>query len=130
MLKGLPASGKSTYARDLAKQGWVRINKDDLRQLLHDGKHTKGNEKQVLAIRDSIIIDSLDRGRNVVVDDTNFNPIHEQRLREIAEICRAEFRVDDHFLEVPIEECIERDLHRRNSVGEKVIRQMYKEYIK
>ena len=35
MLKGLPASGKSTYAKELVKeQGFVRANKDDLRAML------------------------------------------------------------------------------------------------
>lgn len=130
MLKGLPASGKSTFARELTTQGYVRVNKDDLRFMLHNGKHSKGNEKQVLAMRDAIAADSLDRGRNVVIDDTNFNPVHEETLRELAKAHSAEFRVDDHFLEVPIEECIERDLKRHNSVGERVIRQMYNEYIK
>lgn len=30
MLKGLPASGKSTYAKELSDKGWIRVNKDDI----------------------------------------------------------------------------------------------------
>lgn len=130
MLKGLPASGKSTFAMTLVGQGYVRVNKDDLRQMLHGGAFSKGNEKQVLAIRDAIIVDTLARGRNVVVDDTNFAPRHEVRLRELANEHGAEFKMDDHFLETPIEQCIDRDLKRLNSVGERVIRQMYNQYVK
>jgi predicted kinase len=130
MLRGLPASGKSTYARELAALGYVRVNKDDLRGMLHDGKHSKGNEKQVLAIRDAIIVDSLERGRSVVIDDTNFHPMHEVAVRELALAHGASFRVDDRFLAVPLEECIARDLKRCNSVGERVIRQMHRQYVK
>jgi predicted kinase len=65
MLKGLPASGKSTYAKKLAQDGYVRVNKDDLRAMLHAGKWSKINEKQVLATRDQIVRDSLFAGKSV-----------------------------------------------------------------
>jgi len=49
ILKGLPASGKSTYAKELvAKGNWKRINKDDLRAMLDCSKWSKANEKFVL----------------------------------------------------------------------------------
>ena len=129
MLKGLPASGKSTYAKTLVYlQGFVRVNKDDLRAMLHDGKHTKGNEKQVLRLRDAMVADCLHNGRNVVVDDTNLNPIHEQVLRGIAEQFKASFEVK--FFDTPPSLCIERDLQRPVSVGSKVIMQMYNQYLR
>lgn len=36
VLKGLPASGKSTYAKELVNKGWKRVNKDDLRAMIDD----------------------------------------------------------------------------------------------
>ena len=35
VLQGIPASGKSTYARELVKNSgaWVRVNRDDLRNM-------------------------------------------------------------------------------------------------
>ncbi len=51
MLKGLPASGKSTYARKLVadsqshKRKWKRANKDDLRAMIDDSNWSKTNEK-------------------------------------------------------------------------------------
>jgi adenylate kinase family enzyme len=57
ILQGLPGSGKSTHAKILvAKGGWTRVNKDDLRSMLHNAKWSKGNEKLVLSVRDSVII--------------------------------------------------------------------------
>lgn len=129
MLKGLPASGKSTYARELVKNnGFVRVNKDDLRAMLHNSKWSKGNEKQVLRLRDHIIMDCLNNGRSVVVDDTNLNPIHAQALSSIAKSFNADF--EQKFFDVPIEECIKRDLQRPVSVGERVIRQQYNQWLR
>jgi predicted kinase len=127
MLRGLPASGKSTYARTLADKGWVRVNKDDLRAMLHNGKWSREHEKQVLAIRDHIIEQSLSAGLSVVVDDTNLAPKHRQTLTELAKKHAATF--ETKTFDVPIEECIKRDLARANSVGERVIRQMYDQFL-
>lgn len=127
MLKGLPASGKSTYAKELVGEGWVRSNKDDLRLLLHGGKWSKKNEEQVVAVRDAIARAGLAAGRNVVVDDTNYHPSHESDLRKIAKEFGAEFETKEFPTDV--EECIERDLKRENSVGEQVIRKMWRQYV-
>lgn len=133
MLKGLPASGKTTYAKRIVAKSrekntkWIRVNKDDLRAMLHASIWSKENEREVLAIRDHIIKESLYNGHNVVVDDTNFNPVHEEQLRKLAQRYSADFEVK--FIEVPIEKCIKRDLERPNSVGEAVIRKMYNEYL-
>lgn len=129
MLKGLPGSGKSTYARELvAKHQYTRVNKDDLRAMLHNGTHSKHKEQTVLAIRDAIVMRALEKGSNVVVDDTNFAPIHEARLRELAKSFGAQF--ESKFIDTSVETCIERDLKRPNSVGHKVILQMYEQYLK
>ena len=81
VLRGLPGSGKTTYARDLVdKLGYVRVNKDDLRKMLHNGQHSQSKEEMVLEIRDLIVINALKEGKNVVVDDTNIHPKHENNL--------------------------------------------------
>ena len=127
MLKGLPASGKSTFARKLAEDGYIRVNKDDLRSMLHAGKWSKENEKQILRLRDSIIVDSLVVGKSVVVDDTNLAAKHKERLQQIAREYKAQF--ETKFFDTSVEECIKRDLGRAVSVGEKVIRDMYKQFL-
>lgn len=108
--------------------GYTRVNKDDMRAMLHDGKWTKGNEKFVLKLRDHIVSSALADGKNVVVDDTNFAPFHEETLKQIAKDNKAAFEVV--FIDTPLDECIARDLKRANSVGERVIRRMYDDYLK
>ncbi|MEA9985656.1 AAA family ATPase [Subtercola sp. RTI3] len=129
MLKGLPGSGKSTYARNLVeKNQYTRVNKDDLRAMLHNSNHSKSKEGSVVAIRDAVVRDALSKGSNVVVDDTNFAPIHELHLREIAKDLNATFEFK--FIDTPLEKCISQDLQRLNSVGQKVILQMYDQHLR
>lgn len=127
MLMGLPASGKSTYAKQLALDGWVRVNKDDLRAMLHGGKWSPKNEKQILQVRDQVISDSLLAGKSVVVDDTNLDPKHKIRLQELAKKYAATF--ETKFFDVEPAECIKRDLVRPNSVGNDVIMGFYNKYL-
>lgn len=131
ILRGLPASGKSTYAKELiAKEPgrWVRTNKDDLRALLHGGKWSKENEKFIISVRDNIIEAALMDKKNVIVDDTNFAIAHEIAIRKIADKYKVEVEVV--FFDVPVEECITRDAKRPNPVGTKVIYEMYVRHIK
>ncbi len=84
ILKGLPASGKSTWAKQrlAAEPGaYKRINKDELRAMLDDSHWSKGNERFVLRLRDHLIVAALEDGKHVIVDDTNLHPKHEQQIR-------------------------------------------------
>ena len=131
LLKGLPASGKSTFAKELVETQpgkRKRVNKDDIRFMVDGWRWSKFNESMVLQIRDDIILMSLQNWCSVVVDDTNFEPKHEERMREIAKEFKA--KVEVKFFDTPISECIERDSKRANSVGAKVIWDMYRKYIK
>lgn len=130
VLRGLPASGKSTFAKKLTEQGWVRTNKDDIRASLYCGNWKRKDEKQVIRVRNTIVADALFHRKNVVVDDTNLNPVHVKELGQMARKYDADFEVNEKFLEVPIEVCISRDLQRPNSVGEGVIRDMFHKWLK
>lgn len=129
MMKGLPGSGKSTLAKEkYVSKGFKRVNKDDLRAMLDNSKWSKNNENFILAQRNAIISDALMSGRSVVCDDTNLEPKHEEKLRRLAQDLGAKFVID--YVDTPYEECIKRDLNRLNSVGETVIRRMYRKYVR
>lgn len=133
MMKGLPASGKSTSAKEMLDgigYGNAKIvNKDQLRLMLDDGHWTGANERFLLGVRDYIITSALNSDLHVIVDDTNLAPKHEKRLRELAAKHGALFEVID-FTHVGLNECIERDRRRQNYVGEAVIRKMYDDYLR
>jgi predicted kinase len=132
ILQGMPASGKSYYAKKLVSDNpgsWKRVNKDDLRAMLDVSVWNKANEKFVLAMRDQVIVRALSQGYNVVVDDTNLDPRHEYDIRQMLvfhshpNVRSAE--VDTKFFDTPVAVCIERDAERpvgAGHVGEDVIR--------
>lgn len=142
MTKGLPASGKSTFAKELLEKEpgqWKRVNKDEIRSMLDNGKWSKDNEKFVLKIRDALINAAMYEKKNVIVDDTNLAPKHEEAIRAIIKYHNQveEYNKTNNFYEleikdftnVPLEECIKRDQKRPNYVGEKVIKQMYRQFL-
>jgi predicted kinase len=129
-LKGLPASGKSTFAKELvAKEPdtWVRVNKDSLRTMLHEGKWSKGREKIVQQMQRAMAEDALKSGLSVVVDDTNLAPRHEATYRQLAEKYGAEFEV--RFFDTSVDECIARDAKRHDHVGKDVILKMFYDFL-
>ncbi|MEO0648202.1 MAG: polynucleotide kinase [Cyanobacteria bacterium J06650_10] len=71
---------------------------------------------------------TLEVGKHVVVDDTNLHPKHIRTIRELVK-GQAQVEVNDSFLQVPVKECIRRDLTRFSSVGKDVIMQMYRQFL-
>lgn len=129
-LKGIPGSGKSTYARELVdKGGWKRVNKDDLRAMLDNSNWSKKNESFVKDLRDEIILTAVDDGYSVVVDDTNIQGDHIGHITELVldKLPHLTLKLDfeTKFFDTPVQECIRRDELRENPVGKKVIRRMY-----
>lgn len=126
MCRGLPWSGKSTWAKEYVKSTAksVRINNDDLRASFYGRKFNRGDEDFITWIRERAVEDALKSGFTVVVDNTNLNPIHEELLRLIADKHSAAFEIKEFAVDV--QTCIDRDKLRANPVGEKVIRDMAK----
>jgi predicted kinase len=132
---GLPGSGKSTWARkEVSKDynGTVRVNRDDIRTMLHDGIW-KGQETEsvVVMMRDAMLRAAMKAKKPLVIsDDTNFDQKVVKHLAKIAEFFGYEVEVRD--FDVPLKTCIERDAQREGiaQVGEDVIRGMHKKYFK
>lgn len=130
---GLPASGKSTWAREYASldQNAILVSKDEIRAMIFGNgmvPWSQENERLTEAIRDEIVKEALGRGRSVIVHDTNLAAVHLKALSIIAGWYDTPF-VTKEFIDVPIEECIRRDALRGDkSVGESVIRKMRSQY--
>lgn len=125
MMKGLPASWKSTFTVDFIKknQSFIRINNDDLRKSINGWVFTKAHETMITAIRRNLIELYLWQGYSIIVDNTNLNPIHEEELRDIASAWLIDLEIKD--MNVDVETCVARDkLRWEDKVGEKVIRDM------
>lgn len=134
MCKGLPGCGKSTWATEkvlaAAPGQAVRVNQDLLRIMLHADRFSgRKTESLVAASKQLLIREFMAKGVPLIIsDDTNFAPSCEKDFRDLCEAWSYEFEVKD-FTDVPVETCIERDLKRASSVGEKVIRKMWRKYL-
>lgn len=113
--QGLPASGKSTYAKELVtKEKFKRINRDELRVMLDCSVWSKANEKIVSDARDQMMKNSLQNGFNVVIDDTN---LVESTVKHLVEIARevGDVEVTIEPFNVSTEECLERNSKREGT---------------
>jgi predicted kinase len=134
ILSGLPASGKSTWAKtwvELEPKQRIRVNRDDIRRQL--GPYwIPSREKLVTAIEENMIIISLSKGYNVISDNTNLRGIDRFKMlvfnAQNSGLINHEVHFElKSFLDVDVEECIKRDALRTDTerVGESVIRRMY-----
>ena len=135
LLQGLPASGKSTFAKQVVAAHpagtVVRINNDDLSTMLFGTPWPNGAqdiagllaEARLGLLRAALATPSI---RLIVVDNTNLVPKTLRTLAEAAHAAGARVAVDSTFLDVPVEECLARDAAREHPVGAPVIERMAK----
>lgn len=129
ILRGLPASGKSTHSARLVQQGYKRINADDLRLSIDNNVYTKDNERLINELMLLMIENFLNKGYNVVLDNTNLNPYKVSAAKDAANKAKAEIEILDII--TPVEVCLERDLNRtQGRVGKEVIMSMYNKWCK
>lgn len=119
--------------------GWIRLNRDDLRAMLHDSVWTRENEKIVVDIQETLIHQALTAGLNVIVDDTNFGR-NIERLKGVVHSWWKELShesqlgleypsIQVHFFPISLEEALARNNLRNNPVPATVIQDMYERYI-
>lgn len=122
---GISGSGKSYWAREFISKNpeFVEVNRDNIRIALYGNteKMWQGDENLVTKIQYQQIEEAFKSGKSVISSDTNLNPRAVENLRKVAEKYNAEVEINDSFLEVPIETCIERDANRYPRVGKDII---------
>lgn len=134
---GLPASGKTSWAREFLESrplGEVlRLSRDDLRRMaLPTGyrEPVAAAETRITIMQHAALRALLFAGYDVIADDTNLSAQHVHALTRSAQSVGAEVETVD-FTGVDVEECVRRDAARpaRDHVGETVIRQMHARYL-
>jgi predicted kinase len=134
--RGLPASGKSTWARE-----WVaadpaeraRVNRDDLRfNMFGTARPTHRQEAAINVVQQASVRALLAAGRSVVVDDMHLRARYVSVWVQLAAAAGAEFAVQD-FTDVPLPECIRRDDERaargERAVGAELIRELHARFL-
>lgn len=131
LCRGLPGSGKSTWAREqiaAAEPGQiVSVSRDSIGRMLHGTRmHTTVTEGQITRTQHALITELLRHGTDVIVDDTN---LRMRTLRDLADVgwrCNADVAVEEFG--ATLDECIARDAERDHPIGETALRRMATRY--
>jgi predicted kinase len=131
VLRGLPASGKSTYARQLLADNpagsVLRINNDELSLAMFGSAYGGGRNtaRFLRELRIEMLQLAFRSGYELVIlDNTNLSDKVVDEYQRFADKCGVEFELDDRFLSVPASECVERNAKRENPVPASVIFEM------
>lgn len=128
--RGVPASGKSTFAREWVSadpDNRIEVNRDNIREMMgFPGRGSKDQEKMVTDIHRAMIASAADSGKSVIVSDTNMvarfvKPIIRMGIDAGMDVEIKDFKID-------FDTAVNRDRHRADSVGEDVIRNFFQRY--
>lgn len=128
ILIGIPASGKSTWAKEFTKYNddWIRVNRDDFRSMLKSQQLCENKiESMITSMVNDTIETSLASKLNVIVDNTN---LKEKYINDIINKFKYSADIDYRVFDISLNKAVERDTLRPNPVGETVIKKMYQNY--
>ncbi len=89
-------------------------------------KFTKGNETLVTELQHHLIKDAAEKGKNIIISDTNLNPKYIDNFKTWP--CLKNYTFNEKVFHVDLLEALERDAKRLSGVGYKVITSQYKNY--
>lgn len=126
LTRGLPASGKSTWARSWVAadpSSRVRVNRDDIRFQLYGAYWGENVDEYVVTqVERAMVAAAVEQGKCVVIDATHL------RARNITEWRKVYPRLVIQDFELPLDKLVSRDkdraLFEERWVGERVIRDM------
>lgn len=131
ILRGLPGSGKSTWARKHVDSNTVIVSLDGLREMMAGGRQawheTMNPQLNRILVRQAhtIISDLLAKGVNVISDSQHVNPRF--CVDEVQIAVRHKAHVETFTFNTPLDELLERNRTRVESdrVPEKYLRTQY-----
>jgi len=127
MLVGLPGSGKSTYAKIIAKKSnSVIYSSDAIREELYGSEEIQGDSQTVFQMLHSCIKDELRNNVNVIYDACNIS--YKRRMGFLQELKKIPCYKVCIFIAAPYCECIKNNENRERCVPVSVIDRMYKHF--
>ena len=127
VLQGVPASGKSTWAKEFVKneKSWVIVSRDEIREAT--GKYwVPEREKYISEVEEFQIRSAIKNNLNVVIDATNLNPKTIDKWNNLAKELNAE--IEYKLFPIDIKIALERDKNRERSVGKKTLLRFFEKY--
>lgn len=126
-LVGLPGSGKSFYAKELASQYDAEIfSSDSLREELFNDVNFQGDNNALFKELHRRIKECLKSGKSAIYDATNINM--KKRKAFLDELKNISCKKICCLMATPYKVCLERNAQRERKVPEEVITRMYKNF--
>ena len=124
MMVGMPASGKSYKAQELAEEYNAEIfSSDALREELFGDVNHQDNNHELFNELHRCIKDCLKSGKSAIYDACNIS--YKRRMAFIQELKNIPCEKICILMATPYEECLRRNSERERKVPEKVIKNMY-----
>ena len=127
VLQGVPASGKSTFARSLVlkDKSYVIVSRDAIREARGD-YWIPEHEDYISDIEEFEIRSAIKHNLNPIIDATNLNPKTIAKWKNLAEELNA--NIEFKMFEIDFATALERDSKRERSVGKKVLERFFRNY--
>lgn len=127
VLQGVPASGKSTFARSLVlrDKSYVIVSRDAIREARGD-YWIPEHEDYISDIEEFEIRSAIKHGLNPIIDATNLNPKTIAKWKNLAE--ELNVNIEFKMFEIDFATALERDSKRERSVGKKVLERFFRNY--
>lgn len=124
-LVGIPASGKTTWAKNIKDDiDAIHISSDDLRVELYGDVNNQEHNSELFQIMNKRTKELLRIGHNVIYDATNINS--RKRTTFLKELNRIDCKKICIYFATSINSCDDNDSERDKPVGFDVIERMYK----
>jgi len=124
MMVGLPGSGKSLRAKNLAvKENAIIHSSDTLRQELFGDENTQDNNEELFKELHRRIEQDLKGEQNVIYDATNIS--YKRRKAFLEELKKINCEKICYLVATPYEKCLDQNKSRKRQIPEYVIKKMY-----
>lgn len=125
VLVGLPCSGKSTIAQNIAREYNATIfSSDSLRMELYQNVNDQKHNQELFVELHKRIKNHLKNGGNAIYDACNIS--YKRRIAFLAELKKIPCEKICILMATPYEECLRRNAERERKVPSYVIERMYR----
>lgn len=127
MMVGLPGSGKSVKAKELAERFNANIHSsDEIREELFNDVNCQDKNGKVFEVLHKRVVADIQAGKNTVYDATNIN--YKRRREFLQKLSKFECQKVCIFMVTPFEVCAKRNQLRERVVPYDVLVRMYKTF--
>ena len=127
VLQGVPASGKSTWAKEYASKylNTVIVSRDEIREAT--GKYwVPDREVYISEVEEFQIRSAVKNNLNVIIDATNLNPKTIEKWKNLAKELNTKIEFKPFYID--FKTALERDSTRSRSVGKRVLESFFSRY--